>query len=959
MTSRPLTQAKMAPTATATMSIMLELRKYLMLMAILAATVTYVAGLNPPGGVWLRSEDGHLTGDQILLLTGTRRYNAFYYSNAAAFMASVVVILLLLLMERSIGRSNKLLVMAALRVVMVLDFFAVLVAYAAGASRGTATTVVASLLVSSVFIYITGYAAYRALFRPRPPESPGDASLNLRLERRRKILLLFCIFASTVTYTAGLNPPGGFWPDGREGNRPGSPVLEDQHHSPRFIAFFVCNTSAFIASLRGIMLLTTIRSKFKDGDGNGRWWYVLYGHVVVALSGLLVAYAFGSCRETHSTVYVFGLVFAVLAYTAVQFVIQRYWWDKLVDLAGQIQRRLSSYWSSLVLRLRSCWSSMCSCLTNPDEQNAVEEDGIGTQTTPVTRAHTAVLLLATLAATITYQAGMNPPGGFWPDSRDGHAGGDPILLTTHAKRHASSAVHRHNALEAAMIIDLLSLVVAYAVGCGRDVNTSVRVIALAGGVLVCVVIHIVFFTLKTARETPELLKKKRKLLLLFAILVVTITYQAGLTPPGGFWLEDDAGHHAAGYAVLSRTYPHRYAAFFYCNAASFVSSVAIIILLVNPHMYELGIMCHALYLCAVSALLGLIGAYAAGSSRSLRTSLSVVALLAGVFVFIVLLLLPLKFLGRCRIFCRGSNDVPPQPQEGDDDEDPQPHEEGKSQHESDSDEEPLPRSHEGGGDDSDEESLPWSQEGGGADTDEEPLQPRSEEGGGDDPDEEPLPRSEEGGGDDSDNNRETAKYTMRKYLMLVSILVASVTYQAGLIPPGGVWPDSIDGHAAGDPVLHDSNEHRYSSFFYSNSVSFLASIVVIFLLQLDEPLFARKDGSPSPTATIRSRPESDEILRVAQSSILLALLFLLIAYASGCSRRWEMLGYVVVLVVAVLLYIGIHVLLSCRDEKPASQVTPLAQEGEHGGGSSHCTDRLCRCKCHEMDGERTREEIEV
>uniref|UniRef100_A0ACD5YJH6 Uncharacterized protein n=1 Tax=Avena sativa TaxID=4498 RepID=A0ACD5YJH6_AVESA len=414
----------MAPTATATMSIMLELRKYLMLMAILAATVTYVAGLNPPGGVWLRTEDGHLTGDQVLVLTGRPRYNAFYYSNAAAFMTSVVVILLLLLMERSIGKSNKLLILAALRVVMVLDFFAVLVAYAAGASRGTATTIVASLLVSAVSVYITGYAAYRALFRPRPPpeSSPGDASLDLRLEQRRKTLMLFCIFAATVTYTAGLNPPGGFWPDGREGSRAGSPVLEDRHHSWRFIAFFVFNTVAFIASLRGIMLLTTIRSKFKDGDGNGRWWYVLYGHVVLALTGLFVAYGFGSCRDTHSTVYVFGLVFPVLAYTAVQFFIQRYWWEKIVDREDQIKSRLSSYWTSLSLRLRSCWSSMCSCLIDPDEQNAIEEDAPpGAETTPVKRAHTEVLLLATLAATITYQAGMNPPGGFWPDSRDGHA----------------------------------------------------------------------------------------------------------------------------------------------------------------------------------------------------------------------------------------------------------------------------------------------------------------------------------------------------------------------------------------------------------------------------------------------------------------------------------------------------------------------------------------------------------
>lgn len=79
---------------------MLDLRKYILVMAILAATVTYVAGLNPPGGVWLSSKDGYLIGNQILVVTDHPRYNAFFYSNAAAFMASAVVILLLLIVER-------------------------------------------------------------------------------------------------------------------------------------------------------------------------------------------------------------------------------------------------------------------------------------------------------------------------------------------------------------------------------------------------------------------------------------------------------------------------------------------------------------------------------------------------------------------------------------------------------------------------------------------------------------------------------------------------------------------------------------------------------------------------------------------------------------------------------------------------------------------------------------------
>jgi len=42
---------------------------------------------------------------------------------------------------------------------------------------------------------------------------------------------------------------------------------------------------------------------------------------------------------------------------------------------------------------------------------------------------------------------------------------------------------------------------------------------------------------------------------------------------------------------------------------------------------------------------------------------------------------------------------------------------------------------------------------------------------------------------------------MHKYLLLLAILAATVTYNAGLSPPGGVWADDADGHLAGDPVL--------------------------------------------------------------------------------------------------------------------------------------------------------------
>jgi hypothetical protein len=118
----------------------------------------------------------------------------------------------------------------------------------------------------------------------------------------------------------------------------------------------------------------------------------------------------------------------------------------------------------------------------------------------VDKARSLVLLLATLAATITYQAGLNPPGGLWLDNGDGYMAGDPILLTTNARRYRTffycnsiafvtslvavivvqiKLLLSYHVLEVAMVLDLFGLIGAYAAGSCRDISTSIYVLGLA------------------------------------------------------------------------------------------------------------------------------------------------------------------------------------------------------------------------------------------------------------------------------------------------------------------------------------------------------------------------------------------------------------------------------------------------------------------------------------------------
>ncbi|KAM0911053.1 hypothetical protein ACQ4PT_013765 [Festuca glaucescens] len=562
-----------------------SLRKYLLLLATIVATVTYAAGFNPPGGVWQEgfNDGGQLAGEPIIRHMHYHRYLVFFYCNAMAFAASLVVIVLILILavrhdkeKEKKGTVWVLKDVVPLRLVMVLDLLSLVGAYAAGTCRDKVSTLYLAALVTTIFLYIVPLKLrdWWSL------DSNFVFASNLRREalkmmkaeeRLRKVLMLLATFAVSVTYVAGMSTPGGFWDSIGDNHWPGDAILKDRH-SLRLTVFLLCNTTSFLASLLITMLLIIDRKLHEKTPRS----IVLYVCIGVALIGLIGAYAAGGCRKTDTTVYVVSLVGAVLAF---------------ILLHG------FSYTS-------------CSGTEQQTDGNQQTDDNARLWT----RLSSLVLLLATLAATITYSAGLNPPGGLWQDNNNGHMAGNPILVTTNARRYnvffycnsvafvaslvaiilvQKELLIKHHVLEAAMIFDLFGLIGVYAAGSCRDVNHSIYAMALAGTVLVYAVIHVAFFTLdhkeKQDDNEDQLLEKRRKRLLLFAILAATITYQAGLTPPGGFLLQDDGLGHHAGDPVLLYNYPRRYHAFFYCNSVSFMSSIAIIILLVNPNLYRTAI----------------------------------------------------------------------------------------------------------------------------------------------------------------------------------------------------------------------------------------------------------------------------------------------------------------------------------------------------------------------------------
>ncbi|KAJ3699225.1 hypothetical protein LUZ61_002930 [Rhynchospora tenuis] len=126
-----------------------DMRGWIMVVAVLVASVTYTSGLNPPGGFW-QDDNGHEAGDSILHDKSFRRYTTFFYANATAFMASLVIIILLM-NEKFYCNKSK---VVMLNISMVLGLVSLMIAYAAGCARRFSTSIYVIVLAVGVLVFV-------------------------------------------------------------------------------------------------------------------------------------------------------------------------------------------------------------------------------------------------------------------------------------------------------------------------------------------------------------------------------------------------------------------------------------------------------------------------------------------------------------------------------------------------------------------------------------------------------------------------------------------------------------------------------------------------------------------------------------------------------------------------------------------------------------------------------------
>lgn len=76
----------------------------------------------------------------------------------------------------------------------------------------------------------------------------------------------------------------------------------------------------------------------------------------------------------------------------------------------------------------------------------------------------------------------------------------------------------------------------------------------------------------------------------------------------------------------------------------------------------------------------------------------------------------------------------------------------------------------------------------------------------------------------------------RNGILVAAALMATLGFQAGVSPPGGVWQDDKDGHKSGKAVMASNHPILYSFFLCYNIIGFISSLATLVLMITDMPL---------------------------------------------------------------------------------------------------------------------------
>ncbi|KAI4973882.1 hypothetical protein ZWY2020_041663 [Hordeum vulgare] len=360
-------------------------------------------------------------------------------------------------------------------------------------------------------------------------------------------------------------------------------------HPKRYKAFYYCKTVAFVSS---VVIIVIVQSKELSSPATIRR-AVLKTAMILDLFGLMGAYVAGSFRDAPTTIYVFSLAVAVFAYSIVKVVAYTHGQSMVTEWMRGMSDRLAK-----LFRLSD---------GQPEPEGSEEERK------KLERRRKFLIQLAILAATVTYQIGLSPPGRFWPESKrkGSHVAGDPVLLNHYGIRYQVFFYFNATGFMASVTV-ILMLVnqKLYKQGIRSNARRKMMMNRPPKKWRPCAPAQVALPSTRAWLASLE---------------------RAVLAPPGGTG-DDSASSpspspsaasppNVAGNPILLHSNLVRYQAFF-----SFMASIIIIMLLLQYTVKKK----------RRGTPLWALGAYATGSCRDLETSAYVIALVGAVVVFITI-----------------------------------------------------------------------------------------------------------------------------------------------------------------------------------------------------------------------------------------------------------------------------------------------------------------------------------